>query len=199
MDPVPFKLPFRLRLLRWAWPIVQMGIRLLVPLYAIRGRYPWWMVTPDDIASPFGSGTTTGASRELSQMTLYRRFGRYVGDVVWLAWRNCAYGLNYKLKQDWLKDKEIRYEALEMEQVIESGGRKIVYWLKQPDGTWLWETQRKFGPFFLLTGFRLEPIWNGRLENLILLTSGQPRAPRPAFHPNMDGRPITSIRTARTM
>lgn len=195
---VRYKLPFRLRLLRWLWPVVQMGIRLLVPLYAIRGRYPWWMLTPDDPVSPFGSGTTPTASREGSQMAVYRRLGRYAGDVVWLAWRNCGYGLNYTLKPAWLKNEKIRYEDLHVDYELLSYSRRR-FWLAQPDGTWLWETQREFGPFIMLTGFRIEPIFNGARENALRASRGEERAPRPAFHPNLDGRPIFSFRTARTM
>jgi len=184
---------------RWIWLLlanqfVGLAAKFLVPFYAIRGKYPWWMVTPDDPVSPFGSGTTPGASTEKSQMRLYEKFGRYVGDVVWLGWRNSAYGYAYSQKPDWLKDPSIKYEELD----IWGTENKEVY-LRQPDGSVLWEKTRRLGPFRLITGHRLTPILSGSNENKKRLEQGLERAPRPWGHPNMDARPIISLRTTRTM
>jgi hypothetical protein len=173
--------------------------KLLVPFYAIKGNYPWWMITPDDQVSPFGSGTTKTASVEPTQMGIYRLFGRYVGDVVWLGWRNSGYGYSYSQKPEWLKNPDIKYETLSI--TLTERGRKKVFALDQPDGTFLTETQYKFGPFVLLFGYRIEPIYNGCMENrdYIAKYPQDGRLPRPGFHPNMDGRPIISLRTTRTM
>lgn len=177
--------------------ISKILCKVLVPIYAIWGRYPWWMVTPDDPVSPFGSGTTPGASTEATQMAIYRRFGRYVGDVVWLGWRNSGFGYAYSQKPDWLKDPNLKYEDLDFGYYEDED--ETIYSVKAPDGSWLEETQLKFGPFTLITGHRVQPIYDGAQENRDRLAKGLERAPRPAFHPNMDGRPIFSIRTARTM
>lgn len=197
MDRPLYTLPLRLRLLRWFWPLLKLPLKLLVPLYAIRGNYPWWMVTPDDPVSPFGSGTTPTASTEPSQVALYEDAGRYIGDVVWLGWRNSFYGFHYQFKPDWLKSPGVKYEELVWYR--ESDGNTSRIYLQQPDGTWLWETTRKLGPFFLITGWRIGPAYEGALENSARAAVGLPRVPRPAFHPNMDGRPVFSIRTRKTL
>jgi hypothetical protein len=195
----PYKLPWKQRLVNLSRFPLKVLLKLAVPIFAIWGRYPSLMRTPDDPVSPFGCGTTPTASNEPTMAEIYSRFGRYVGDVVWLAWRNSGYGVAYYCKPGWLKDPSIKYERLKMEVDGRYGERKLTFWLRCPDGTWMHETQRRFGPFVLLTGYRIEPIWNGRMENLSRLARGELRAPRPGFHPNMDGRPIVSIRTKRTM
>ena len=172
----------------------EVLVKLTVPFYAIRGNYPWWMITPDDPKSPFGSGTTPGASVEKTQMGIYRRFGRYVGDVVWLGWRNSGYGYAYSLKPDWLK-KDIKYEDLELQK---AEGNPVVYTVSDGTNT-LKEKQYKLGPFVFLVGHRVQPVYDGGMENRKRLAEGLERAPRPAFHPNMDGRPLISLRTKRTM
>lgn len=203
-ERVKFKAPLKDRLLQFLRIPAAPFIKLLVMFYAFSGRYPNWMVTPDDPVSPFGSGTTALASREPGHVAIYAwgskihpAFGRWLGDVVWLAWRNSMYGLAYRLKPDWLKRPGIAYETLEFDQ--ESDGNVKTFWLRCPDDTWLWERQRKVGPFVILSGYRIEPIIQGAQENLERIANGLPRAQRPPGHPNMDGRPILSIRTARTM
>lgn len=190
---------------------LKVLLKLAVPIFAIWGKYPPLMVTPDDPVSPFGSGTTPGASREPTQMKLYERFGRYIGDVVWLGWRNGGYGVAYYCKPDWLKRPGIRYMDLtiddqrfppvrwdkELDREIPPGLGTL--WLQAPDGSWMWETTRKFGPIYLITGYRLSAVAAGAAEDRARVESGWPPVPRPTRHPNMDGRPIVSIRTARTV
>lgn len=188
-----YKLPLRKRVIRWCWPLIKVGSKFLVLLCAIRGKYPWPLLTPDDPVSPFGCGTS-GGDVEPTVQKVYAKFGRYIGDIYWLGWRNSNYGLAYWLKPDWLKDPNIKYEDLIVGYT--SGG---MYTVLQPDGTLLWERNRKVGPFTLITGFRVAPIVEGALENRCRLAAGGPRAPRPARHPNMDGRPIVSLRTRRTL
>jgi hypothetical protein len=188
--------PYWLKILKKVL-VSKILCKVLVPIYAIRGKYPWWMVTPDDPVSPFGSGTVPTASTEPTQMAIYHVWGRYVGDVVWLAWRNSGFGYAYSQKPDWLKEPGIKYENLHLMRV--RGKRKTIFRLLQPDGTFLEERQYKLGPFVWIAGYRIEPIYNGAMENRDRLARGEPRAPRPGFHPNMDGRPIISLRTTRTM
>jgi hypothetical protein len=177
--------------------ISKLLVKSTVLFYAIKGNYPWWMVTPDDPKSPFGSGTVKTASTEPTQMAIYQRFGRYVGDVVWLGWRNSGYGYAYSQKPDWLKDPNIKYEDLQITKEVL--GNKTIFRLRQPDGTFLEERQYKLGPFIWIAGSRIEPIYNGCMENRDRLARGEARALRPAFHPNMDARPLISLRTTRTM
>lgn len=174
--------------------VSKIACKTLVWYYAIKGNYPWWMITPDDPVSPFGSGTTPTASTEETQMAIYKWFGRYIGDIIWLGWRNSGYGYAYSQKPDWLKDPNIKYEELD---IWGTPDREV--YLKQPDGSWLWEKTYKVGPFRIITGWRLTPILNGANENKKRLEQGLERAARPAFHPNMDARPVISLRTSRTL
>jgi hypothetical protein len=195
----PYKMPWKQRLVNLSRFPLKVLLKIAVPIFAIWGRYPQFMRTPDDPVSPFGCGTTPTASTEATMQWIYAHLGRYVGDVVWLGWRNSGYGVTYYCKPQWLKDPTIRYETLKMRIEGRYGEKRLTFWLQCPDGTWMHETQRRFGPFVLLTGYRIEPIWNGRMENLNRWVRGEERVPRPGFHPNMDGRPIVSIRTKRTM
>lgn len=205
MERVKYNLPLKLKLIHYGRPILKILLKIAVPIFAIWGKYPPLMLTPDDQVSPFGSGTTPGASREPTQMAIYAwgtkvggpKFGKWLGDVVWLGWRNSGYGIAYYLKPAWLKEHDIKYEnlTLDLEGELNNG----VVWLQQPDGTWLWETTRRFWIFTLITGYRLTPIYSGAIENRERLARGEPRAPRPAHHPNMDGRPLVSIRTGKTL
>lgn len=174
--------------------ISKVLCKVLVPILAIWGKYPSWMVTPDDPVSPFGSGTSKTSPTEPTQMAIYRRYGRYIGDVIWLGWRNSGYGYAYTQKPDWLKDPNIKYEELN----IWGTPDKEVF-LQQPDGSILSERTLRVGPFRLIVGHRLTPILNGANENKKRLEQGLPRFPRPPFHPNMDARPLVSLRTDRTL
>ena len=203
-----FRPSLKHRLVHVARVPLKLLLKIAVPLFAIRGKYPPLMLTPDDPVSPFGSGTTPGASREPTQMAVYRRFGRYVGDVVWLAWRNSGYGVAYYLKPEWLKQPGIRYMDLEIADERTPTGQKTTdghdikvgtLWVKNPDGTWLWETTKKIGPMFVITGYRLSAIASGAAEDRERVANGLPPVPRPLRHPNMDGRRIVSFRSQRTM
>lgn len=176
--------------------LLKLPIKLAVPFYAIKGKYPWWMVTPDDPVSPFGSGTTPGASVEPTQMAIYQRFGRYVGDVIWLGWRNSGFGYAYSLKPDWLKNPEIKYEDLYLNKEVDGW---VTTYIASNGQESVIEHQYKLGPIILIVGYRAQPIYDGGMENRDRLAKGLERAPRPAGHPNMDGRPLVSLRTSRTM
>lgn len=160
----------------------------LVMVFAIRGKYPWWMVTPDDPTSPFGQYEPT--VREV-----YEAFGRYWGDVYWLGWRNRNYGISYKYKPDWLKDPSIRYRDLTMYRDEELN--TII--LRQPDGTLLREKTIKVGPLYIIYGHRLRPIWDARQDELDREKQGLPLVGWPLKRINMDCRPILTIRTKRTL
>jgi hypothetical protein len=193
-----YNMPDNKRRLHYARGLLKVLTKPLVLFYAIRGNYPTWMLTPDDPVSPFGSGTTPGASREETQMKVYEKFGRYIGDVVWLGWRNSLYGISYYLTPDFLKDKSIQYVNLEAAKEELPNGT-VQYWIRIP-GTdeWLWETQRKYGPITVLSGYRIQPIYDGIIRAREGLKQGVV-IKLPAHHPNMDGRPIFSFRTKRTM
>lgn len=147
--------------------IAGFPARALVFIFAIGGRYPWWMVTPDDPVSPFGR-------YEATTRAVYERFGRYAGDVYWLAWRNVLFGLAYKLKP-------AKYKALQnyshLERSAVQRGRVTTFIV---DGLPLW--QINLGPFELLAG------WMVRGAVLDPHTIRQPV--------NMEFRPVFSPRRA---
>lgn len=160
----------------------------LVMIFAIRGKYPWWMVTPDDPESPFGSYEPTVCE-------IYEAFGRWAGDVYWLGWRNRMYGVSYHFKPDWLKDPSIRYRDLSIYRDEETN----TILLRSPDGTLLREKTIQVGPLYVIYGYRLGPIWNAYQEEVEREAQGLQPFGRPLKHPNMDGRPILTIRSKRTL
>lgn len=142
-------LGFLIQLLR----IPALPITLVL---AIKGRYPWWLVTPDDPESPFGRYEETVRG-------VYTRFGRYVGDVYWLAGRNALFGLSYYFKPDRFKGVT-DYTPMQLAKVVR--GHVTIY---TADGMSLWQYQR-FG-FELLAGWMvrgavLDPTPSRRLINM---------------------------------
>lgn len=148
--------------------LLSILVKPLVAIYATTtDSYPWWMVTPDDPVSPFGQSEETVRN-------VYARFGRYVGDVYWLAVRNCLYGLTYALKPSEFKDTS-DYSDFHMLRDGDGKGRKTVYSIagyKQ----WVYN----FGPVTVLGGWKVKGVWN------------DPKTPRQ--HINMEFTPVFSIR-----
>jgi hypothetical protein len=147
--------------------LIAIPARVLVLLFAIGGRYPWWLLTPDDPVSPFGSYESTVRS-------VYARFGRYVGDVYWLAWRNVLFGLAYRFKPARFKGLT-DYRALPRSLV--KRGRLTIY---SAAGLGLW--QYRVGGFELLAGW---------MTRGAVLDPDTPRRPI-----NMEFRPVFSVRRA---
>lgn len=139
---------------------------LTVP-FAIRGKYPSILLTPDDTVSPFGQ-------YEETVRKVYGRFGKVVGDWYWLGVRNRLMGLSYRLKPAGLKGLS-DYSSLDIERL----GNTVVLKL---DGKIYKEKNTRIGPFTLISGWRLTPIYNTIREG------------NPVRAINMDGRPIFSIR-----
>lgn len=138
-----------------------------VSIFAIWGKYPKWLLTPDDPVSPFGQ-------YEPTVKKIYDKCGCYVGDLYWLGFRNTLYGLSYALKPKYLKSLT-SYRALTRVVRVYGCVRVVsVGHLREI-------TIRGFGLAFIW-GNRLSPI----LENQDDL-----------HHPNMDGRPVFSIRLKR--
>jgi hypothetical protein len=138
-----------------------------VLIAARRGRYPWWMVTPDDPASPFGQ-------YEPTVRKMYEKVGRYWGDVYWLGLRNSLYGLRYRLKPARFKGVT---DYSNFRRHIEARGNLTVYCV---EGLRLWQYRR--GSFELLAG------WMVRGAAL------DPFTPRQLI--NMEFRPVFSLRRA---
>lgn len=145
-----------------AYPLTVPVILLL----ARRGRYPWWLVTPDDPASPFGQ-------YEATVRAFYAKAGRYWGDVYWLL-RNNLYGLKYACKPARFKGV-VDYSVFGRH--IESRGRLTIFCV---EGYRLW--QYRVGGFEVLAG------WMVRGAALDPYTPRQPV--------NMEFRPVLSLRRA---
>lgn len=154
-----------------AWWLTAPQFALLgtVLVCAALRRFPWWLLTPDDPVSPFGH-------YEPTMRSIYARFGRYAGDVVWLAWRNVLYGLAYRLKPARFK-------------------RVTDY-----RGFWVAQYPHRVGVLFDCEGWHLlqVPLLGHRFELLAgwmvrgaVLDQDTPRAPI-----NMEFRPMLSIRRA---
>jgi len=147
--------------------LVSLLAPIVVVPFAWLGKYPSWMITPDDKISPFGQ-------YEETVRKVYGRFGRVVGDWYWLGLRNRFYGLSYKFKPSCLKGLS-SYNHL----VILHDGNKV--YLVDGDKKFV-ETTISLGFLKIISGYRLTPVLNTILEqNPVRLT-------------NMDGRPIFSIR-----
>lgn len=142
---------------------------LLVTILAIFGWYPWWLVTTDDPHSPFGQYEET--VRET-----YTRFGRWAGDVYWLAFRNCLYGLAYWFKPEAFKGVT-DYSHLHLWSNV--GPRSTFY-----SAAGYEQLTIELGPWFVL-------MLGWKVDNVVL----DPDTPRQRV--NMDFRPIFSIRKAK--
>ena len=147
--------------------LLSIPARVLVLVLAIGGRYPAYLVTPDDPESPFGKYEPT--VREV-----YARFGRYLGDVYWLAWRNVLFGLSYRFKP-------ARFKGL----IDYSGLRRTI----DPRGAIT---------MYCVEGYRLLQLRVGGLEFLAgWMVRGAALDPLTRRQPvNMEFRPIFSIRKA---
>jgi hypothetical protein len=145
------------------WPAALLAVLVC----ARRGRYPWWLLTPDDPVSPFGQ-------YEATVRAVYARVGRYWGDVYWLGIRNTLYGLRYALKPARFKGVQ-DYSALGRR--ITPRGRLTTFCV---EGYVLWQV--RLGGFDLLAG------WMTRGAALDPFTPRQPV--------NMEFRPVLSVRRA---
>lgn len=137
-----------------------------------------WFLTPDDPVSPYGCGTTPGASNEPTMHRIYARFGTFIGDWWWLGVRNRAYGLTYALKPDHFKSMT-SYDSIVWTQKRRGPLRTI-----EVDG--YREYTLFCGLFHVIAGYRLRPVVSARLQR-------QPYRPV-----NMDARPILSFRPGNT-
>lgn len=163
-----------LALLRIVWLFVGWLPTLLCVLAerALGVRMPWWMDTPDDAESPRGMS-------EPRVRRIHRRFGPVASDWYWLAWRNPLFGLAYARKPARYKGLK-SYRGLEAKQWYEGSTRVTVV-----DG--MVERIYKLGPIGILTGHRVGPVF-GSIQNV---------PDRVIANPNMDFRPILSVRPYR--
>lgn len=74
------------------WPLALLAVIACAPF----GRYPWWLITPDD---PFALGRPVPhfGAYEPTVRRVYLTLGRMIGDIYWLGLRNQLYGLKHAL------------------------------------------------------------------------------------------------------
>jgi hypothetical protein len=139
-----------------------------------------WFATPDDPVSPFGCGTTPGASNEPFMRKLYEKCGKWVGDYWWCGWRNRALGLAYELKPDHFVQMT-SYDNVVVNKK-EYGPLRVI----------IVDEYREFtlslGIAHIIAGYRLRPIYDEHLNNKLN------NAQIPYRPINMDARPIISVR-----
>lgn len=141
-----------------------------VSLFAIFGHYPKWLRTPDDPRSPFGQ-------YEPLVKSIYEKYGRYIGDLYWLGFRNTLYGISYCLKPKAFKEAKSYFEFFRTQK---SGKFYKLSAVEKASGRGRWfELVLYVGPFSIIWGNRLHAVMTNNDE---------------VRHPNMDGRPIFSIR-----
>ncbi len=133
----------------------------MAPLVTIVYRKGWYL-TPDDLVSPYGA-------YEPTMRAVYAKYGKWIGDWVWLGFRNKGYGLKYKMTPDLFK-VVTSYEDLNM---VSTEGK----YLRVIDIEGYKEYCLKLKYFHVLYGYRLRPVRDGIWKT-----------------PNMDARPIFSIR-----
>lgn len=133
-------------------------------------KYPDWTVTPDDIHSPYGQ-------YEPTTRKVYERFGKRVGDFYWLGLRNRAYGLRYYFKPDELKGLTT-YDHIKIARIDDNTVGMVL------GDQYYEEKTRAFGPLRLISGWRLTPLLDTKLNQ------------NPVRPINMDGRPVLTIRRA---
>lgn len=170
-------------------PISFFVTPLLVLLFARGGRYPSWLVTPDDAfaTQPPEIRPPHFGHYEETVRGVYERYGRFWGDVYWLGFRNTLYGLAYARKPQWLKDLTT-YEVLQtyMERRTYAGFITITRILPNEHGfERLWEARINLGLLGVIIGHKLSPIFNT-----------EPGTPYRAV--NMDGRPVFSLRSPKS-
>jgi len=158
-----------------AWFV--LGLPSLATLAAVLwsargGRYPWWMITPDDLPR---KGAPHFGHYEATVRKVYERFGRYWGDVYWLAFRNSNYGLAYYFKPEQFKGLT-SYALLPRSVVRKSWG-----WKYKVAGYELLQVRLPLG-FELLLGWQVRGA---------VLDPFGPRSPV-----NMEFRPMFSLRRA---
>lgn len=161
-------LPLALMLggLFWLPALLPVAMLAVVVSCAFHGHYPWWVITPDDPVSPFGS-------YEPTVRKVYATFGRFVGDVYWLAFRNVLFGLSYSFKPTALFPVNDRYEHLKRA------------WKKTKYGT------RFEAAGYVMRRFELSKLWvlvGWKVDSIVL----DPSTKRALL--NMEGRPIFSFR-----
>lgn len=145
--------------------LLNLPMLVIVPLCVTIGFIPWWMNTPGDEVSPYGKN-------EPAMVSLYVNWGHWIGDVQWLAFRNCLYGLGYYFTPN-------EFKTIADYSVYPMGAKTTWY------GTLWWvgnyqQVDIQIWKFNFLAGWMCRPVVQDPKDN---------RVP-----PNSTMRPIFSIR-----
>jgi hypothetical protein len=152
------------------WRVLVCTIMgLLAPFVCLFYRKGWF-ATPDDTVSPHGSYEPT--------MQRIYAWSVWLGDYVWHGLRNRAYGLAYALKPQEFKDCTKYTQLLGTNRTY--GPLRIINIEGYKEYT------LSLGICHVIFGYRLRPV-DDRIGVDVHVE-----------HPNMDARPIFSIRSGGT-
>jgi hypothetical protein len=158
-------------------PLLWLLLSFTAPVVCIFYRRGWFN-TPDDPHSPHGM-------YEQAMKARHEKWGTWLADWWWLGLRNRAQGFAYAMKPEHFK-RLTTYDNCHLERT-QRGPIRIT----TVDG--VSEYAISLGIAHILYGYRVTPIFNEARKNLYL-----PPAERIPFRtPNMDARPIVSIRSGR--
>jgi hypothetical protein len=164
------------------WPIAFIVVAVCAIL---RLRYPRWADTIDDPYVRDGVGAHRG-QYEPTVRAVYERYGRVIGDIYWLGFRNTLYGFLMGFKPSELTpqyDYKIgyyNYSHLQDGMRYRSIGRWItVYTVVDYSAIVVWPP----GPFWAVFGWKVDTMV---------------KDPTGIRHPtNAEGRPVFSVRSKR--
>lgn len=166
--------------------IADFLVSLSAPLVTLVYRRGWFN-TPDNPTSPHGL-------YEPFMAWLHLRLGTWLSDWWWLGFRNRAYGFSYWLKPDVFKglasygklDYEVRYDELFS---ISLPWSKRVYVASKRTITILGYEEHCASLLFfhVIWGYRIRPVYDA-------IERSQWGIETVVHHPNMDARPIFSVR-----
>jgi hypothetical protein len=156
-----------------------LGLFAWIPVsfYAIKGKYPEALVTPDDPVSPFGQ-------YEERVRKVYEKAGKYIGDVYWLGFRNTLYGLKYKHKIPGLVGLTDYTYLMTNKQVIHYKNVSITKYDLLLEGEIYTQHTIRLWKLYIMFGHKIDSIHNDKFT---------PRQPV-----NMEGRPFFTLRTNRS-
>lgn len=148
------------------WPI---WLTTVVFCAVTKRPMPKWVLTPDDTVSPYGR-------YEETVRNVYRRFGKVIGDIYWLGFRNVGYGFLYRFKPQKYKDTT---DYSQFERSVIREGRVTTYVV---DG--LVQKDFEFGFLVFRAGWKVDRV---------VLDPHTQRQPI-----NMEFRPTFTARTHKT-
>lgn len=157
------------------WPLATLAVTVCAPFCRKAEDWPYWLITPDD---PFLLGEASHwGEYEPTVRKVYSRFGRIIGDIYWLGWRNVLYGLRYQLKPKSLLPQPPDMNYAHLHTSVHKYGPLYV-WMVERYGM----LELSMGKIKLIAGWKVDRMVDDKLGR------------REAI--NMDARPVFSLRRA---